>query len=345
MTLTLYTSPRFVEHALPPHLSDRAGGHPERPDRLRAVFAALRQSGMWPDAPALGLTTDFGLDPAGPPLPVVEVVEPADDATIALVHPAAYRRVIGDLARRGGGYADGGETYVGPASDTLARLAVAAVVRACDESLAGTSPRAFVAARPPGHHALPDRAMGFCLYATVAVAARHLIERRGLSRVAIVDFDVHHGNGTQAVLETEPRALLISLHGDPRTLWPGSGYASEIGTGAGEGSTLNLPLPPGSGDRAYLRAFDELVGPRLRAFGPQLLLVSAGFDAHRADPLAAMEVTEAGYAGMGARLRTWADELCGGRLVALLEGGYDLRALGRSVVAFLRAVEGAPDDR
>jgi acetoin utilization deacetylase AcuC-like enzyme len=198
--------------------------------------------------------------------------------------------------------------------------------------------RVFVAARPPGHHAEPDRAMGFCLFSNIAIASRYLQKQHGIRRVAIVDFDVHHGNGTQACLEADPTVLFISVHQDPRTCYPGSGYAHETGEGAGEGFTINLPLQPGSDDDDYLRTFDEHVTPALDRFKPEVLLISAGFDAHSEDPLAQMNLSEDGFEQMTRRLAAVADRHCGGRIVSVLEGGYNLRAMGRSVVKHLMAL-------
>lgn len=340
--LAFVSSRRFVEHALPATLSDRAGGHPERPARIRAVHAAVRAAGMLRSAsPFPGFSVDFessGDD--GPAMLELEPIAPAEDSTLALVHPPEYVRALGVIARRGGGYADHGETYLGSTSDEVARLAVAAATRAADAVIAGEARRAFAAVRPPGHHAEPTQAMGFCLYATAAIAVRHLQSAHGLGRVAVVDFDVHHGNGTQAVFWRDPSVLTVSLHQDPRTIWPGSGYADEVGEDAGRGFNVNVPLPPGTGDEAYLAAVREQVLPRLIAFAPEALVVCAGFDAHVADPLAQLALSAEGFARIGSELAQLADTACGGRLIATLEGGYDLAALGEGVVAFLRGLAG-----
>lgn len=337
--LAFVSSPRFVEHRVPDALADRAGGHPERAQRIAAMNAAVRQAGLIRSPnPFADFELDFGISADGPELLELAPEAPADDATLALVHPPDYIRFIGEIAQRGGGFADHGETYVGPKSDEVARLALASAIRAADAVISGQAKRAFAAVRPPGHHAEPARAMGFCLYATAAITVRHLQRTHGLSRVAVVDFDVHHGNGTQAVFWRDPGVLNISLHQDPRTLWPGTGFAHEIGEGAGRGFTMNLPLAPGTEDNAYLAALRDQALPRVRDFAPEALVVCAGFDAHSADPLAQLALSSEGFGRIGTELARLADETCAGRLIATLEGGYNLRALGQSAVAFLRAI-------
>jgi acetoin utilization deacetylase AcuC-like enzyme len=209
--------------------------------------------------------------------------------------------------------------------------------------MSGKVRRAFAGIRPPGHHAEPNAAMGFCLFCNIAIAARYLQRQHGLGKIAIVDFDVHHGTGTQAAFETDPSVLFISLHQDPRTCYPGTGYADEVGTGTGRGTTINIPFLPGSGEDEYLAAMNERVLPALAAFSPDFLLVSAGFDAHREDPLAQIELSEDGFGQISRLLANSADELCQGRLLSLLEGGYNLRALGRCVVRHLIALSDGVD--
>jgi acetoin utilization deacetylase AcuC-like enzyme len=204
--------------------------------------------------------------------------------------------------------------------------------------MAGEVRRAFAAGRPPGHHAEPERAMGFCLFSNIAIGARHLQRAHGVGRVAIVDFDVHHGNGTQACFYDDPSVLFISLHQHPRTCYPGSGHDWETGTGTGAGYTINLPFQPGSDDADYLREFEQRVVPALDQFRPEVLMVSAGFDAHRDDPLAQMNLSEAGFEEMTRLLVGVAEHHCGGRVISTLEGGYNLRALARSVVRHLVAL-------
>ena len=327
------TDPSFADHVTGPH-------HPERPDRIRAVWKAVREAGLvdppgeWPDV-SVDLALGRGVSPR---LAWLGTPEPADDEALLRVHTAEHIRRIERVCAAGGGVLDLGDTPVGAASCAVARRAAGAVLRCCDAVMGGQVRRAFAAVRPPGHHAEPDRAMGFCLFSSVAVGARHLQRRHGVGRVAIVDFDVHHGNGTQAAFEDDPTVLFISLHQDPRTLYPGSGHAWEKGTGAGEGFTLNIPFRPGADDEDYLHATEAQVLPELDRFRPQVLMISAGFDAHAEDPLAQVQLSEEGFEHITRLLVESAERHCGGRVVSTLEGGYNLRALGRSVVRHLIAL-------
>jgi acetoin utilization deacetylase AcuC-like enzyme len=204
--------------------------------------------------------------------------------------------------------------------------------------MSGTAKRAFAAVRPPGHHAEPNRPMGFCLFANISIAARYLQQQHGVERVAIVDFDVHHGNGTQAVFEADPSVLFVSLHQSPQTCYPGTGFEWENGVGKGRGFTVNLPFDPGAMDDDYMRAMESRVLPELDKFRPQVLLISAGFDAHRDDPLAQINLSDDAYEMMTRSLAQAADQHCDGKIVSMLEGGYNLAALGRSVVRHLTAL-------
>ena len=326
------SSPHFVDHLTGPH-------HPERPDRIRAIHRAVRQAGMIdsPD-PFPDFSIEFGaLDGGG--VKLVELTpRHAEEKWLLTVHPRELVDRVHHVCEIGGGVLDQGDTVVSRDSFDVALFALGSLLVSCDAVMSGRVRRAFAAARPPGHHAEPNRAMGFCVFANVAIAARYLQQQHGVGRVAIVDFDVHHGNGTQACLEDDPTTLLLSLHQHPRTCYPGSGYEWETGVGAGAGFTVNISFPPGSGDEAYLEAFRTTVLPRLDAFKPEALLISAGFDAHREDPLAHMELSEDGFFQMTKLLAAAADHHCNGRVISSLEGGYNLRALGRSVVRHLVAL-------
>ena len=327
------SSPRFVEH-------DAGRSHPERPDRIRAVHKAVRDAGLVASpTPFPEFRLDLGLPPLGLP-PLVEIGPvPATDDHLLAVHPPEHLARLRHVTSLGG-VLDQGDTPTERRSYATAVLAAGAAITAADAVMAGTVRRSFAAARPPGHHAEPDRAMGFCLLSNVAIVARHLQAAHGVAKVAVVDFDVHHGNGTQAAFYDDDSVLFVSLHQHPRTCYPGTGYAHETGTGRGLGVTLNLPFPPGADDDDYLTEMDHAVLPRLAAFGPDVILLSAGFDAHHDDPLAQVQLSEDGFEQITRRLVTAADALCGGRLVSVLEGGYDLRALGRSVVRHLVALQG-----
>jgi acetoin utilization deacetylase AcuC-like enzyme len=294
------------------------GGHPENAGRLRAIEQELAARDLVRDRP-------------------VVTFEPASDAALSLVHDSRYVAGVREFAAQVGGYLDA-DTVVRPDSVDVAALAAGAGIAAVDAALDGLAVRSFVLARPPGHHATPQRGMGFCIFNSIAVAAAHALER-GVGRVMIVDWDVHHGNGTQDTFYATDQVLFVSLHQSP--LYPGSGAANERGEARGSGYTLNVPLRAGGGDDVYRTAFDEVVVPAAAAYQPELVLVSAGFDAHAADPLASMRVTEAGFAAMARRVRDIAETYAEGRLIAFLEGGYDPPALARSVVATLAVLDDA----
>jgi acetoin utilization deacetylase AcuC-like enzyme len=304
----LLRDPRFQGHD--------TGGHPENARRIRAIDQELLAFDLVRDRPIVPF-------------------DAASDAALSLVHDPRYVAGVRELAAQGGGYLDA-DTVVQADSTDVAALAAGAGIAAVDAALDGVAARSFVIARPPGHHATPQRGMGFCLFNTIAVAAAHALAR-GVSRVMIIDWDVHHGNGTQDAFYDTDRVLFVSLHQSP--LYPGSGAASERGEGQGSGYTLNVPLRAGGGDEVYRTIFDEVVVPAATAYQPELVLISAGFDAHTADPLANMRLTEAGFAEMAHRVRTIAETHAGGRLVAILEGGYDPPALARSVAATLAVLD------
>jgi acetoin utilization deacetylase AcuC-like enzyme len=293
-------------------------GHVEQAARLEAVRAALDASGLHSALSHL-------------------VPRAAPDDALEAVHTPHMLSRVRHLAGFGGGQIDG-DTYVTMDSWDAATLAAGAALGAVEAVAGARFDHAFALVRPPGHHATPGRAMGFCLVNNVAVAARHAVRRLGLGRVAIVDYDVHHGNGTQDIFYADPQVLFVSTHAAP--FYPGTGALDEIGAPDARGATLNVPLPYGVGDEGYAHVFDTVVAPALRRFRPELILVSAGYDAHWSDPLGPMVLSVAGYSALTARLIALADELCGGKIVMVLEGGYNLDALGACVVASLRLLLG-----
>jgi acetoin utilization deacetylase AcuC-like enzyme len=321
-----FSCPTLTEH-------DTGPAHPERPDRLRAIHRALRGSGLLRSAdPFPEFKIDLGPLPDFSATPLTELPPASADESLALlVHTPAMLDQVRSAIASGQTHLDP-DTPVSPRSWEMARRSLGCVIDSADYVLSGKGRRAIAACRPPGHHAEPDRAMGFCLLSNVAIAARHAQRAFGLDKVAIVDFDVHHGNGTQACFDDDPTVLFISLHQHPRTCYPGTGYEWEIGVGRGVGTTLNIPMNPGGDDGDYLREIDQKVLPKLDAFKPQLLILSAGFDAHTDDPLAGMNLSEDGFASITQRLTQAADTLCDGRVISALEGGYNLRALARSFI-------------
>jgi acetoin utilization deacetylase AcuC-like enzyme len=286
-------------------------GHPERPARIRALEAEMSAAG-W-----------FGVLRAEAP----EV----ERSVLELVHPASYVDSIRALSADGGGPIDA-DTYAVRGTFGAALRAAGGAVALVDALLGGSADVGVSALRPPGHHALAARAMGFCFFGNVAVAARRATSAHGLSRVMIVDWDVHHGNGTNDIFHADSDVLFLSIHESP--LYPGTGPESDVGSGAGEGFTVNLPVPGGSGDALYRSLVEHVACGLIRAWEPELLLISAGFDAHRDDPLATCRVSEAGFAGMTASLRRACDGV-GAPIGVVLEGGYDLGALSRSMAALL----------
>jgi acetoin utilization deacetylase AcuC-like enzyme len=293
-------------------------GHVERAERLQAVRRAVAAAGL------------DGLAHHWQP-------QPAPEEALLAAHTPQLLRAVRQLSSYGGGQLDS-DTYVTAESWEVATLAAGGAIGAVEAVVGGSYRNAFALSRPPGHHATSGRAMGFCLINHIAVAARYALDRLGLGRVAIVDYDVHHGNGTQDILYAEPRALFCSTHAAP--FYPGTGALNEMGEGAAHGATLNVPLPFGVGDAGYARVFDELIAPALRRYRPELILVSAGYDAHWSDPLGPMTLSVGGYAALTSSLLALADELCGGRIVLVLEGGYNLEALGACVVSSLRLLLG-----
>jgi acetoin utilization deacetylase AcuC-like enzyme len=302
---------------------DTGPTHPERPERLLALTLALERAGRLR------------------PMTRVEFrAATLDD--LCLIHDPAYIDLLAVACQQGLGFLGSLDTPVSKSSYEVARRAAGGVLAACDEVADGRLDRAFCAVRPPGHHAHRDRAMGFCLLNHVALAAEHLIRRRGLRRVAIVDIDVHHGNGTQAIFEDRSEVLYVSVHEHPGTLpFPGTGNADERGRGAGFGYTLNLPMTAGSGDADYRCVFARRLVPALEQFAPEMLLVSAGFDAAADDRIANINLEPDSYAWITRQLVEVAESSCSGRLVSVLEGGYDPVTLGRCVVAHVAGLWGS----
>ncbi len=330
----LSISPHFVDHLTGPH-------HPERPDRIRAIYAALHQSNILSGpSPFPDFDLDLGPLPANSSIIQLVPPTPAPEEVIQLCHPKSHIDRIRHICAHDGGVLDHGDTPVSPKSFDTALLAAGALLNCCDAVLTNRVQRAFSTGRPPGHHAEPDRPMGFCLFSNIAIAARYIQHKYKIQRIAIVDFDVHHGNGTQACLEDDPSIFFVSLHQHPATCYPGSGYDWETGVGAGRGYTMNVPFDPGAEDDDYLAVLNNKVLPALDAFGPEVLLISAGFDAHRDDPLAQINLSEEGFERITNVLISLANQHCQGRIISSLEGGYNLRALARCALRHLTALTG-----
>ncbi|MFZ4814033.1 MAG: histone deacetylase [Phototrophicaceae bacterium] len=305
MTTAFLTDTRFLEHDEP--------GHPEFSGRLKSVWQKL-------DAAALR------------PRMLELAPKAASEHTILLAHTRQLLNRLGEIeAMNNGNYnvRVDADTYMSPKSYTIARIAAGAICDAVDAVLDGEADNALCAVRPPGHHATPDRAMGFCLLNNIAIGARHAQSVHNLKRVMIVDYDVHHGNGTQDIFYSDPSVLFVSTHQYP--LYPGTGWLEETGEGAGEGYTLNIPMPAKCGDANYAAVFEQVIWPAAQRYQPELIMVSAGFDAHWGDPLAGMNLTLAGYTHLTRELIRMAQTLCEGKIVFVMEGGYNLEAIGAGV--------------
>jgi acetoin utilization deacetylase AcuC-like enzyme len=305
MPVALLTHASALNHVTPP-------GHPEQVARMEAVLAALSS----PDFAALSRSE----------------AQPVTEAELQRAHARSYLDMIRAAAPATGWVALDADTHMSPGTLDAARRAAGAGCQAVDLVLGGGARSAFVAMRPPGHHAERNRPMGFCLYSNIAIAALHALEHHGLERVAVLDFDVHHGNGTQDVLERDPRAFFASSHEWP--LWPGTGAASEVGVG----NVVNAPLPTGSGSAEFRAAWRDVILPRAAAHRPQMIFISAGFDAHRRDPLAGLMLDTEDFAWITREIMALAAEHAEGRVVSMLEGGYDLTALAEGVDAHVRAL-------
>ena len=303
--------PLYFRH--PSSLEHDTGGHPENRARIVAIEEELEQRGRmgweWRDAPRV------------------------DEARVQAVHPPEHVGAVRGMCDAGGGWFDA-DTVASAGSWEAALHAAGGACAMVDALMGGDAPAGFCALRPPGHHAERATAMGFCLLNNIAIAARHALTEWGTERVLIFDWDVHHGNGTNDIFHASRDVLFISIHQSP--LYPGTGPLSDTGSGEGEGYTLNLPVPPGAGEDTWLPLVEHVVAPVARAFGPELVLVSAGFDGHRDDPLAQCRLETESYARMAAQVRELASEL-GVPFGATLEGGYDLAALSASVAATLEA--------
>jgi acetoin utilization deacetylase AcuC-like enzyme len=295
--------------------------HPESPARLEAITGHLAARGLL--ANTVPVTPD---DPNG--------------TDIERVHDPAYLQKIEMACRRGDLTLDAEDTYLSRNSYTVALLSAGGAIAGAQAVITGRARRAFCAIRPPGHHADRGSGMGFCLLNNVAVAARYLQARHGVSRIFIVDWDVHHGNGTQNIFLEDPSVFFFSIHEHPSFLYPGTGRRWETGKGAGEGTTLNAPMAPGAGDAEYRAAFEQMLRPAIEAFRPEFFLVSAGFDGHRDDPLSDIQLTEEGFRFMTRFVAGMANRHCGGRVVSVLEGGYELNSLTSSVEAHLEELLG-----
>lgn len=304
MTTAYGTHSRFTEHYFPGY------DHPEFPGRIEAVWHKLAATGLDQRLQAVD-------------------VQPLGTKALLSVHTPDHLDLLAWVSDQGKTVLIDSDTYALPASYEVARLAAGATVQVVDTVMRGDADNGLVVVRPPGHHAKPERAMGFCLLNNVALAARMAQQRHGIGRVLIVDYDVHHGNGTQDAFYDDPGVLFISIHQSP--FYPGTGHLHERGRGAGRGSTINIPLSARHGDASYRAIFEQIVWPAARRFQPQLILVSAGFDAHWHDPLAHMRLTLPGYQHLTRELMRMADALCGGKIVFLMEGGYDLEALSSGI--------------
>ena len=298
-------SEEFLKHH-PPE------GHPERPERLRHMIQHLQKSKLWNELMHIHPT-------------------PASEGDILAVHTFEHFQFIKGTCESDGGIVDEGDTHVVRESFEVAMLAAGAVTTAIDAVIEKKTHAAFCAVRPPGHHAERDRPMGFCLFNNVAIGARYARREHHVKKIAILDWDVHHGNGTQHIFEDDPMVLYISLHQYP--FYPGTGARDERGIGKGEGLTLNFPFPAGTGEARYIEAFTEEIVPTLKQYKPELLILSAGFDAHKDDPLGGMKLSEESFAKMTKLVKDVAP------IVSVLEGGYNLEALARSVEAHVSELQ------
>ena len=312
MNTGLFYDPIFLQHD--------TGDHPENAGRLRAILDGLGAQGM---------IDTLRILPS----------RPASHPELTLIHDEHYVRRVEEAALSGRAFLDTPDCALSEASYGVALHAAGAVAEAVQQVAEGRLDNAFVACRPPGHHAEQRRAMGFCFFNNIAIGAAMLTRHMGHERVLIFDFDVHHGNGTQHSFEERKDVLFVSMHQHPRTCYPGTGYAEERGRGEGLGYTVNVPMPPYCTDEDYLPIFQQRLLPLFREYDPQFVLISAGFDAHADDPLAQMNLTQVAFDGMTRGLKTLATEHCGGRIVSVLEGGYHYARLSECVASHVAILQ------
>jgi acetoin utilization deacetylase AcuC-like enzyme len=314
-TAIIFT-PKYLDH-------DAGPDHPESSDRLRAIMKELKESGLLESGKCS----------------LIEP-KPASVKDVELVHQPDYIQLVKQICSSGGGLLDLGDTMVSPESYETALYAVGGAVKAADLAMNGRFQNAFALVRPPGHHAGPSYAMGFCLFNNVAVVATHLLRDFHLKRILILDVDAHHGNGTQEIFYDTDKVLYIGLHQDPRG-FPGTGFVDETGNGDGLGYTVNVPFPYQTDDKAYLKAFNQIAIPIIRQYKPQFILVSTGFDGHYTDPVASLSLSASTYLKIFARVLNLASQFCAGKLVAVLEGGYSLSFIGKIATAVIGKMAGA----
>jgi acetoin utilization deacetylase AcuC-like enzyme len=315
-TAIVYT-PKYLDH-------DTGLDHPETPDRLRVIVEELNRSGLLKTRKCSILTP-----------------KPAKLIDLELVHEPDYIELVQQSCAIGGGLLDLGDTVVGAESCKVAFLAVGGILDAVNLVVNGKARNAFALVRPPGHHAGPYYALGFCLFNNVAIAAVHMLRRLGFNRVLILDIDAHHGNGTQEIFYDTNKVLYVSLHQDPRG-FPGTGFMDETGEGEGLGYTVNVPFPLRVDDRLYHKGFDQIAAPIIQQYKPQFILVSAGFDGHYTDPVGSLSLSMQGYSQVFLKILNLASQLCNGRLVVALEGGYSLSFLGKMVTSAIARMTGIP---
>lgn len=310
-------SQKYLDH-------DPGRGHPESPRRLRVIIDELNRNDLFKKRNCT-------------------LVEPksANIKEVQLVHKSDHIQLVKESSERGGGLLDLGDTVVGPKSFEVALLAVGGTLKAVDLVMAEKFQNAFALVRPPGHHAGPYYAMGFCLFNNIAIAAAHLLKNFNLDRVLILDIDSHHGNGTQEIFYQTKKVLYISLHHDPRG-FPGTGFVDETGKGEGLGYNVNIPFPFRIDDQTYLQAIDQIVIPIVSQFKPQFILVSAGFDGHYTDPVGGLSLSASGYLETFRKTLNLASRFCEGKLVTVLEGGYGLNFLGKIITAVVAEMAGTP---